>query len=97
MKKKFSLYGLFNSRRDDLPDLEEEDTSPTLKRFFKLLGRKFWKLISLNIMMTSEASAYDPGFTFALLTLSALPTMLFFTIFQKQISQGGIAMGSLKG
>lgn len=51
MKKKFSLYGLFNSRRDDLPDLEEEDTSPTLKRFFKLLGRKFWKLISLNIMM----------------------------------------------
>ena len=49
--KKHWLYSLFHTRRDDLPDLEEEDTRPTLKRFFKLLGRKFWKLISLNIMM----------------------------------------------
>lgn len=49
--KKFSLYGLFHNRRDDLPDITEEDTSPTLKRFFKVLWRRFWKLISLNIMM----------------------------------------------
>ena len=62
-----------------------------------LIDEQQFKTISLNIMMTSEASAYDPGFTFALLTLSAIPTMLFFTVFQKQISQGGIAMGSLKG
>lgn len=29
----------------------EEDTTPTLKRYFKVLGRRFWKLVSLNIMM----------------------------------------------
>ena len=28
-----------------------EDTTPNLKRFFKLWGRKFWKLISLNFFM----------------------------------------------
>ena len=28
-----------------------EDTTPTLKFFFKLWGRKFWKLISLNFFM----------------------------------------------
>ncbi len=28
-----------------------EDTTPNLKYFFKLWGRKFWKLISLNLMM----------------------------------------------
>lgn len=49
--KRLSLYGLFHNGRDDLPDIVEEDTTPTLKRFFKLLGRRFWKLISLNLMM----------------------------------------------
>ena len=29
----------------------EEDTTPGVKRYFKLLGRRFWKLISLNLMM----------------------------------------------
>ncbi len=28
-----------------------EDTRPTLMRFFKLWGRKFWRLISLNLIM----------------------------------------------
>jgi len=28
-----------------------EDTTPTLKYFFKLWGRKFWKLVSLNFFM----------------------------------------------
>lgn len=37
--------------KEDRPDAEEESTEPTLKRYFKLLGRKFWKLISLNMMM----------------------------------------------
>ncbi len=50
-EKRFSIYGLFHYKRDDLPDIEKEDTTPTLKRFFKLLGRRFWKLISLNLMM----------------------------------------------
>ncbi len=49
--KKFSLYNLFHNRRDDLDDLQAEDTTPTLKRFFKLLGRRFWKLISIDLMM----------------------------------------------
>ncbi len=41
----------FDFNRDNCPDAPEEDTTPTLKRYFKLLGRRFWKLISLNIMM----------------------------------------------
>ncbi len=50
--KKFTLYSLFHRNRDDMPDLrEKEDTTPTLKRFFKLLGRKFWTLVSVNLMM----------------------------------------------
>jgi uncharacterized membrane protein YesL len=31
-----------------------EDTTPTLKRFFKLWGRKFWKLVSLNLIMVVQ-------------------------------------------
>ena len=37
--------------RGDRPDAVAEDTSPTLGYFFKLFGRKFGKLISLNQMM----------------------------------------------
>lgn len=51
MKKKFTLYGLFNNRWDNKKDALEEDTTPTLKRFFKLFGRKFWNLVTLNLMM----------------------------------------------
>ena len=36
----------------DGPGVEKgEDTTPNLKYFFKLWGRKFWRLISLNLMM----------------------------------------------
>lgn len=51
MKKKFTLYGLFSNDRLNKPDALEEDTTPTLKRFFKLFGRKFWSLVTLNLMM----------------------------------------------
>ena len=51
MKKKFSLYGVFHHRLNDLKDAPKEDTSPTLKRFFKLLWRKLWTLVSLNLIM----------------------------------------------
>ncbi len=38
--------------RKERPDIEKgEDTRPTLKRFFKLWGRKFWRLVSLNLIM----------------------------------------------
>ncbi len=50
MKKHF-LYRLFNGRRDDLPDAKPEDNTPTFKNFFRIFGRKFWKLISLNLLM----------------------------------------------
>ena len=49
--KKFSLYNLFHAKRDDLEDLQAEDQTPTLKRFFKLWGRRFWTLISINLLM----------------------------------------------
>ena len=48
---KNKLFGFFDYNRDNRPDAVEEDTTPTVKRYFKLLGRRFWKLISLNLMM----------------------------------------------
>lgn len=50
-EKKNKLFGFFDYNRDNRPDAVEEDTTPTLKRYFKLLGRRFWKLITLNVMM----------------------------------------------
>lgn len=50
-KKKNPLLRFFDFNRGDRPDAPEEDTRPTVKRYFKLLGRRFWKLISLNLMM----------------------------------------------
>lgn len=48
---KSKLFRFFDFHRDNRPDAEEEDTSPTLRRYFKVLGRRFWKLVSLNLMM----------------------------------------------
>ncbi len=50
-KKEGLLFRLFNPNRADRPDALDEDTSPTVRRYFKLLGRRFWKLISLNLLM----------------------------------------------
>lgn len=47
-KKKFKLL---DPMRDGKGVEKGEDTRPTLARFFKLWGRKFWRLISLNLMM----------------------------------------------
>ena len=41
----------FDWNRDNRPDALEENTKPGVKRYFKMLGRRFWKLISLNLMM----------------------------------------------
>ncbi|MBR3894465.1 MAG: DUF624 domain-containing protein [Clostridia bacterium] len=49
--KQNRLFRLFDFNRGNRPDALEEDTTPTLKRYFKLLGRKFWKLVSLNLLM----------------------------------------------
>lgn len=54
VQKKGRLYHYLGFRRDRLHDAEPEDDSPTLKRYFKLLGRKFWKLVSLNLMMLPQ-------------------------------------------
>lgn len=45
------MFRFFDFNRDNRPDAIEEDTTPSIKRYFKLLGRRFWKLVSLNIMM----------------------------------------------
>ena len=50
-KKSNRLFKFFDFNRDNRPDAIEEDTTPTLKRYFKLLGRRFWKLVALNVMM----------------------------------------------
>lgn len=47
-KRKF----LFSQK--DRPDLLPEDTTPNLAYFFKLLGRKAGKLLSLNLMMVFQ-------------------------------------------
>ncbi|MBE6594986.1 MAG: hypothetical protein E7644_04225 [Ruminococcaceae bacterium] len=41
-------------QKKDRPDLMPEDTSPTLAYFFKLLGRKAGKLLSLNLLMVLQ-------------------------------------------
>lgn len=41
----------FFFRAVDRPDAQDEDTTPTLKYFFKLFWRKLGKLITLNMMM----------------------------------------------
>ena len=48
--KRHLLYNFFNGNRDR-PDAKWEDTTPNLRFFFKLLARKFWRLLSLNLMM----------------------------------------------
>lgn len=50
-KKNNSRFKLFDLNRDGKGVEKNEDTTPNLKYFFKLLGRKFTKIISLNIMM----------------------------------------------
>lgn len=47
-KKRFKL---FDSQREGRGVDKGEDTSPTLAFFFKQLGRKFWKLVSINLIM----------------------------------------------
>ncbi len=42
---------LFNPMRDGKGVEKGEDTTPNLKRFFKLWGRKFWRLISVNLLI----------------------------------------------
>ena len=50
-EKKNKLFGFFDYNRDNKIDAVEEDTTPTVKRYFKLLARRFWKLVTLNLMM----------------------------------------------
>jgi hypothetical protein len=49
--EKKGIFSWFNMRKANRPDAVAEDTTPTVKRYFKLLGRRFWQLVSLNIMM----------------------------------------------
>ena len=62
-----------------------------------LITEMNFKTISVNLMMTAsyQMTSYR-SYSFALLVMSALPTLLFFTIFQKGIIKGNLTMGSLK-
>ena len=51
MEEKKGLFGLFGKKEKEKPDLQPEDTTPTLLYFFKLLWRKASKLLTLNLMM----------------------------------------------
>ena len=53
--KKSKLFAFFNFNRDNRPDAVEEDHTPGIKWYFKSLGRKFWKLSALNILMMVAA------------------------------------------
>ncbi len=50
-KEKKSFFSFFDLNRANRADAVEEDKRPTIKRYFKVLGRRFWQLISLNLMM----------------------------------------------
>ncbi len=51
-KKKPFMSFLWNRERDEIRI--QEDTTPTLKYFFKLFGRRFPRLLSLNLMMVVQ-------------------------------------------
>ena len=50
--KKSRWSFMWNREREDI--LEAEDTTPTLKYFFKLFGRRFPRLLTLNLMMVVQ-------------------------------------------
>ena len=51
-KKKPFLSFLWNREREEI--LEAEDTTPTLKYFFKLFWRRFPRILTLNLMMVVQ-------------------------------------------
>ena len=51
-QKKPFLSFMWNREREDL--LEVEDTTPNLKYFFKLFGRRFPRILTLNLMMLAQ-------------------------------------------
>ena len=51
MNEKKGIFAWFNMQKANRPDAVAEDTTPTVRRYFKLLGRRFWQLVSLNIIM----------------------------------------------
>ncbi len=50
--KKSRWSFMWNREREEI--LEAEDTTPTLKYFFKLFGRRFPRLLTLNLMMVVQ-------------------------------------------
>ena len=82
-KPKKKKWKLFDSNRDG-PGVEKgEDTRPTLKYFFKQVKRKFWKLVSINLMMLFQviplllmAWVYTLGPTTPYITDTVYPALL---------------------
>ena len=70
-KKPLRLLNPFRWDKSAKRDAEADDTKPTLKRFFVLLYRRFWKLISLNLLMIPMVL---PFLLIAILLISAKQT-----------------------
>lgn len=56
-KKKFNIFNWFNKEGKGV-DKGEEALPLTFKNFFKLFGRKFGKLLSLNVLMIGKLPMY---------------------------------------
>ena len=52
------------------------------------------KTVSITLMSTSPD---EYSYSMALLVLSAIPSFIFFTVFQKQIINSNLTMGAIKG
>ena len=67
-KKRFKI---FDTQREGRGVEKGEDTSPTLGFFFKQLGRKFWKLVSVNLIMILQIVPLVIGIAIKVMTQPA--------------------------
>lgn len=67
------IFRFFHPDGNREEDAAEEDQTPTLRRFFRLLRRKFWRLITLNMMMLPMIAPILIG-AFVYLGMKTTPT-----------------------
>ena len=75
-KNKFKLK-LFNFNRDDDGVDYNEDRTPNLKFFFKLFGRKFSKILSLNILTVFQVLPIVICLYLYFMATPTTPTLIF--------------------
>lgn len=67
------IFRFFHPDGNREEDAAAEDQTPTLRRFFRLLRRKFWRLITLNMMMLPMIAPILIG-AFVYLSMKTTPT-----------------------